>query len=258
MPLLENGALSVSIMTMLAVTAERYIAICHPFKRNITCTLTATIKLILLIWLLGFILSSPFLIMTDIEDALFYDGTPTEVCRTRVDDNWRKTYIIFVFVSFFALPVFVLSFTYMRIVKRLISDSLKLFAANHNRSAVFTLRLRKQVIRMLIFIIVLFFISLCPIRIVTLWLIFTPTEQIVRIGLEGYLNLISFARIMMYINSAGNPLIYNLTSHKFKEAFHKVLRRRSSGSNSVSRRYVFKQNKQGKIYQRHITLNITV
>lgn len=230
-------------MTMLAVTTERYIAICHPFKRNIICTRKATMKFILVIWLLGFILCSPFLIMTDVENALFYDGTPILVCRTRVDTFWRKLYIIFVFVMFFALPIFILTFTYTRIVKRLISDSLKLFASSHDPSAKLTLQLRKQVVRMLVLIVCLFFVSLCPIRIVTLWLIFTPTKQVESIGLEGYLNLLSFARIMMYINSAGNPLIYNLTSHKFKTAFQKVLQQLCSRKTSVSRKHAVNHGK---------------
>lgn len=143
----------------------------------------------------------------------------------------------------FALPVFILTFTYTRIVKRLISDSLKLFASSHDPSAKLTLQLRKQVVRMLVLIVCLFFVSLCPIRIVTLWLIFTPTKQVESIGLEGYLNLLSFARIMMYINSAGNPLIYNLTSHKFKTAFQKVLKQLCSRKTSVSRKHAVNHGK---------------
>ena len=233
-------------MTMLAVTSERYIAICHPFKRNFTCTTSTAVTIILVLWILGFLLSLPFLMMTNLEDALFYDGTPIHVCRTRVDTFWRKTYIICVFILFFALPVLILMFSYTRIVKQLISESLKLFASDHDRSAKFTLKLHKQVVRMLIIIVSLFFVTLCPIRIVTLWLIFTPTKHVVSIGLEAYLNLISFARIMMYINSAANPLIYNMTSNKFQMAFRKVLQRPNSRKTSVSRKRI-NQNKQGEL-----------
>ena len=233
-------------MTMSAVTAERYIAICHPFKRGSSCTAGDAAKLILVLWVLGFLFSLPFLIMTDLEDALFYDGTPIHVCRTRVDTFWRKLYVICVFIMFFALPLLILVFTYARIVKQLISESLTLFASAHDRSAKFSLQLRKQVVRMLIVIVSLFFITLCPIRVVSLWLIFTPTKDVVSMGLEAFLNLMSFSRIMMYLNSAINPLVYNMTSRKFRTAFRKVLQRRSSKSTSVSRNAV-QQNKHGKI-----------
>ena len=234
-------------MTISAVTAERYIAICHPFKRNFSCTIGNASRIIFVLWILGFLFSLPFLIMTDLEEALFYDGTPIHVCRTRVDTFWRKLYIIVVFIAFFALPLLILVFTYALIVKQLISESLTLFASPHDRSAKFSLQLRKQVVRMLIVIVSFFFITLCPIRIVSLWLIFTPTNDVVSIGLEAFLNLMSFARIMMYLNSAVNPLIYNLTSRKFRAAFRNVLqRRRSSRSTSVSRK-ALQQIKQGKM-----------
>ena len=85
--------------------------------------------------------------------------------------------------------------------------------------------------------IILFLDSLCPILIVSLWQIFTSVDNIEKLGLEGYLNVISFARIIMYLNSSTNPLIYSLTSTKFKLAYKRVLQRRSSPRTSAKRDY---------------------
>ena len=213
-------------MTMMAVTAERYNAICNPFKRNLTCTVSMTTTVIAVIWSVGFALATPFLFMTDLENASFYDGTPIAVCRTRIIGTFGHAYSVFLFVAFFALPFFILAILYAKIIRQLSSDTLKLFTRN-DQSAVNALRSRKQVVRLLIVIIILFFVSLFPIRVVTLWLIFTPSEQIIGIGLEAFLNLISFARIMMYLNSSCNPIVYSLTSSKFKKAFRMVLHRRN-------------------------------
>ena len=237
-PLLENGALSVSIMTMMAVTAERYNAICHPFKRNLSCTISTTVKTIAVVWFAGIVLAVPFLIITELEDAVFYDGTPIKVCRTRIN-MFGYFYIPFLFFILFVLPFIVLTFMYAKIIKQLVSDTLKM-CNRTDKSAVNTLRSRKQVVRMLIVIIILFFVSLCPIRVLTLWLIFTPTEQVTSIGLEAYLNLISFARIMMYLNSACNPVVYSLTSTKFKLAFKTVLGRNPLQKNAEFTRTIRK------------------
>jgi hypothetical protein len=55
---------------------------------------------------------------------------------------------------------------------------------------------------------------------------------------------------MMYLNSAGNPVIYSLTSSKFKMAFTRVLRRQDSQRNTatMSTRYNIhdNSNKPGK------------
>ena len=210
---------------MMAVTAERFNAICHPLKRNLSCTVSITVKIIAIIWLFGFALTIPFLFMTNLEEAHFYDGTPIKVCRTRITGTFGPIYSVFLFVAFFVLPFFILAIMYTKIIRKLSSDTHKLFTRN-DPSAINTLRSRKQVVRMLVTIIILFFVSLFPIRVVSLWLIFTPVEKVTSIGLEAFLNIISFARIMMYLNSASNPIVYSLTSTKFKRSFRNVLQRR--------------------------------
>ena len=243
---MENGVLHVSILTMLAVTFERYNALCHPFKNRMTTTISATLKTIIVIWIVGIVLTLPFLVMTEHEDAMFYDGSPIKVCRTKVDEMWRYCYTIFIFITFFALPFVILIVYYARIIKQLMSDKLKSLAQN-DRTAVNALQSRRQVVQMLIFIIVLFFVTLFPIRVFSLWLIFTPTAEAIKIGLEAYLNLISWARILMYINSAGNPIIYSLTSTKFKNAFKRILvrQRRNPDGGVTSTKYSFKRNIDG-------------
>ena len=228
-PLMENGVLHVSILTMIAVTVERYNALCRPFKRRMSYTMSATIKSLAVIWILGITSTIPFYIMTVHEQAKFYDGTAIHVCRTKIDVTWKYLYTVFNFVVFFVIPFILLVVIYMFIIRQLTSDTLSILAQN-DRSALKTIRARKQVVYMLIFIIVLFFVTLFPIRVVTMWLIFTPPEHVYKIGLEGHLNLISLARILMYINSAGNPIIYSLTSTKFKLAFRRLFSKSDQGS----------------------------
>lgn len=198
-------------------------AICYPFKKQAYCSDTMAIKVIVVLWLTAYACTSPFLVMTALEEAYFYDGSVVEVCRTKVTEIWQRAFVVANFVVFFALPFFLLFFMYGMIIRQLMSDSLRVITKNE--CAKYTHRSRKQVVRMLIFIIILFFVSLCPIRVVSLWQIFTYVENIENLGLEGYLNILSFARIMMYLNSSMNPVIYSLTSTKFKLAFKRVLRR---------------------------------
>ncbi|XP_060581654.1 QRFP-like peptide receptor [Ruditapes philippinarum] len=224
-PLMENGVLHVSILTMIAVTMERYIALCHPFNRNrMSDKICSTIKICIAIWIVGFVIALPFLYMTKQEDARFYDGSPIKVCRTIIDETLRYIYIVMIAIVFFILPLIVLIRIYTKIIKQLTSDTLKCLTKN-DKSALTTIRARKQVVKMLIVIIILFFLTLFPMRFMTLWLIFTPSNDVTKIGLEAFLNLISWTRVLMYINSACNPVIYSVTSTKFKSAFKKVLNR---------------------------------
>ncbi|XP_060553446.1 G-protein coupled receptor 54-like [Ruditapes philippinarum] len=221
-PLLENGMLHVSILTMIAMTTERFYSIIYPFRNLSNCSETSTVKIIFALWIIAFICTSPFLLITTLEDATFYDGTHVKVCRTIVRLLWHKVFIVANNIAFFVIPFFVLIYMYSRIIKRLMSDRLSIIMSN-DISARITLQARKQVVRTLILIMILFFVSMCPLRVVTLWQIFTPVSELDNIGIEAYYNIMWFARCMMYLNSAGNPVIYSLSSTKFKMAFRRVL-----------------------------------
>lgn len=83
---------------------------------------------------------------------------------------------------------------------------------------------RRQLVAMLIGIIILFFVCLLPFRILALWETVYPDGMLQQIGPEPYLNVMFFCRLLIYVNSAGNPIIYNIVSTKFRRAFQKVLR----------------------------------
>lgn len=81
---------------------------------------------------------------------------------------------------------------------------------------------RKQVIMMLGTVVVFFFICLLPFRALIVWIVVAPHEDVMELGNEGYYNLLYFCRIMFYLNSAINPILYNLMSSKFRNGFLKL------------------------------------
>lgn len=85
-------------------------------------------------------------------------------------------------------------------------------------------RYRKQVILMLGTVVLSFFVCLLPFKALTLWIIVFPPETIMSLGLDGYYILLYFCRVMLYLNSAINPILYNLMSSKFREGFMKLLK----------------------------------
>lgn len=82
---------------------------------------------------------------------------------------------------------------------------------------------RQQVIFMLVAVVSSFFVCLLPFRAFTLWVIASSEEDVVSLGLEGYYNILYFCRIMLYLNSALNPILYNLMSSKFRSGFWRLL-----------------------------------
>ena len=97
---------------------------------------------------------------------------------------------------------------------------------------------RRQVVAMLTAVVILFFVCLLPFRLVYLVSMFASEQMYVTLGPHGFYNLLFICRILVYINSSVNPIIYNLMSSKFREGFMKFIGIRSPIT-SVSRRSTF-------------------
>lgn len=76
---------------------------------------------------------------------------------------------------------------------------------------------------MLATVVVFFFICLLPFRVFTIYIIFAHPDTVVNMGQEVYYSILYFCRVMLYFNSAINPILYNVMSSKFREAFLKAL-----------------------------------
>ena len=85
------------------------------------------------------------------------------------------------------------------------------------------IKARKQVVFMLCAVIIVFFLCLIPGRLIVLWMTFATKRDLISLGFEGYLSLNAFSRIMYFLNSAANPIIYNVISTKFRNAFKQAL-----------------------------------
>lgn len=145
------------------------------------------------------------------------DGSETADCQTLANTFWSALYFIGTIVLFFIVPLFVLLVLYLIIAKTLISNAATLILNKHIDTN--SNRARKQVILMLGTVVLSFFICLIPFRVFTLWIIIVPHEKVSQLGLERYYNILYFCRIMLYLNSAVNPILYNLMSSKFRTGF---------------------------------------
>lgn len=182
----------------------------------------------------------PFVFMTSLEEAEFYDGSVVNVCRTKVILPWQHGYMIGMTVLFFLLPLIILVLLYSSIIRKLLSDDMDVGTRN-DLYAQHSFRSRRQIVCMLVGIILLFFVSLLPMRVVSLWLVYAPVSDYEKLGFEGFLIVLSFARLMMYLSSAGNPVIYSLISTKFRCAFRKALGLADTSGGPLSSNVTFKQ-----------------
>ena len=235
--LIENMVALGSVFTIVAISSERYLAICHPLRVKVVCTFNRMLRILVMIWLLAISICLPFLWITIYKDSTLKDGTPVKVCRNYIRLPWQRGYILCLTGVFFVIPCLVLIVLYSVIARKLAapqqsgsnpgsvnmicsSDGSRSAKSIEDRLLRSNVKGKRQSVMMIVVVVALFFVCILPIEVVRLWFVY-PTKQL---GFEEYLNIVYFARVMFYLNSAINPVCYNLLSTKFRRAFWRLFR----------------------------------
>ncbi|KAK6622436.1 hypothetical protein RUM44_002247 [Polyplax serrata] len=165
--------------------------------------------------------SNPIVCMTDYTHLEYVDGSNVSVCQTLADTFWSKTFFLGGTLVFFALPLAILVMLYSVIAINLMTHP-GIIPLRRLENPTSAQRYRKKVVMMLGTVVTFFFVCLLPFRALIVWIVLAPHEEVMKLGNEGYYSLLYFCRIMFYLNSATNPILYNLMSSKFRNGFLKL------------------------------------
>ncbi|XP_053945604.1 pyrokinin-1 receptor-like [Anastrepha ludens] len=201
---------------------------------------------------------APIVLIATFRTERYYDDTEVAVCFTSADTFWSAFYFIACITIFFVLPFIVLVLLYTAIAYKLLRRNIDFHrpttaahvpsttclssvilrqqslnklpfqmpqqnSAGAQQLSTGMRKHRKQVIFMLVAVVASFFLCLLPFRAFTLWVIAAPMEDIADLGIDGYYGVLYFCRIMFYLNSALNPILYNLMSSKFRTGFWRLI-----------------------------------
>ncbi|GAU92966.1 hypothetical protein RvY_04976 [Ramazzottius varieornatus] len=236
-PFLEWSVSHLSVLTILAISFERFLAIIHPLKAQYVSSRNRSCAIIFAIWIVAFTSTIP---ITFIASHSYTNHTVTKtevaVCNLPTSDStWKKVYLTFENAVFFFIPLCVLTVVYTLISRHLVKDSTKseigISAAN--------LRARQQVVVMLVTVVATFFFFMMPFRVLMIWTLNAQDEEYEKLGIIGWYGLLYFSKIMFYMNSASNPIVLYAMSSKFRTKFQHILCNKplppSAGNSLVSR-----------------------
>lgn len=145
------------------------------------------------------------------------------VCLTQADTVASVTFFLLLVLLFFAAPFAILVVLYSFIVSHLVRDSsASSTSTSSNTGDTYHSRAKRQVVFMLLTVVVSFFVCLSPYRLLIFYIVVTPAERLAAVDSDTFFGLLNFSRVMFYLNSAGNPILYNLMSSKFRRGFLKL------------------------------------
>ncbi|XP_030562869.1 growth hormone secretagogue receptor type 1 isoform X2 [Drosophila novamexicana] len=220
-PFVELTVAHASVLTILAISFERYYAICEPLKAGYVCTKARAILICVLAWGIAALFTSPILWVAEYKLVEYIDGSSVPVCLTQAIGVSTVGFFLMTISVFFVLPFLMLVVLYGIIARNLVSNQGAMLRARPTKPEL-SLKARKQVVLMLGAVVLSFFVCLLPFRVLTLWIILSTEQTLHDMGLVRYYSLLYFCRIMLYLNSAMNPILYNLMSTKFRKGFARL------------------------------------
>lgn len=222
---LQYLGINVSSLSITAFTVERYIAICHPMKAQIVCTVSRAKKIILGVWIFACGYCFPWLFLTKTKPLHYKGVQDRETCTFALS---RENYLGYFFadlILFYILPLLLSCVLYGLIARVLFSRDIQknasgksngMVCAQESKSSSNGTSARAQVVKMLAVVVAVF---------ATLWLPYRVLVVYNSLAQHRYMELwfLMFCKTMIFINSAINPILYNVMSIKFRRAFKRML-----------------------------------
>ncbi|XP_030405463.1 thyrotropin-releasing hormone receptor isoform X1 [Gopherus evgoodei] len=231
---LQYLGINASSCSITAFTVERYIAICHPIKAQFLCTFSRAKKIIIFVWTFTSIYCTLWFFLLDLNTVVYKD-TIVVSCGYKVSRSYYSPIYMMDFGIFYVVPMILATVLYGLIARILFlnpipsdpkeNPKIRKNNSTHqnktmnskmtNRGFSSTIASRRQVTKMLAVVVILFAFLWMPYRtlVVVNSFLSNPFQ-------ENWFLL--FCRICIYLNSAINPVIYNLMSQKFRASFKKL------------------------------------
>ncbi|XP_064214691.1 neuropeptides capa receptor isoform X1 [Tribolium castaneum] len=222
--LLSEMASYVSVLTIVAFSTERYLAICYPLYLHTMSGLQRAVRIIACLWLCAFVSALPFCIYTRVH-YLFYPPNSTNIlpdsafCGMLYQPEGIPLTELSTLI-FFIIPMLAIAVQYTKMGLEIAKTTRKtlghgLRGSVHRDSR--RTQSNRSVIKMLSAVVIAFFLCWAPFHAQRLLVIYGPDYS------EANTYMFFITGILYYFSSTLNPILYNVMSDRMRSAFKEVL-----------------------------------
>ncbi|XP_036323295.1 tachykinin-like peptides receptor 99D [Rhagoletis pomonella] len=216
---LAETATNATVLTITAFTVERYIAICHPFRQHTMSKLSRAIKFIFAIWVTALLLALPQAMQFSVVSE--QGGTSCTIGNHFVEHVFAVSGFIF-----FVGPMTAICVLYVLIGIKLKRSRLLQAVPRRSFDVHRGISAQSRVIRMLIAVAVAFFLCWAPFHAQRLMAVYGSSANIESQLFKDVFEAVDLiSGVLYYLSTCINPLLYNIMSHKFRDAFKVTLAR---------------------------------
>ncbi|XP_076175863.1 neuropeptides capa receptor isoform X2 [Ptiloglossa arizonensis] len=218
----------VSVLTIVAFSMERYLAICHPLRVYTISGLKRPIRFILAAWSIALVCAIPFAIYTKVNLVEYPPGSgnysaDSAICAMLLPYMPKFPLYELSSIIFFFIPMLVILVVYTRMGLRIWNstrDTLNsvVHGTIHGNSR--QIQSRKSVIRMLSAVVILFFFCWAPFHAQRLFYVYAQESDYYP-DLNEWLYILSGC--LYYFSTTVNPILYNVMSMKYRNAFRQTI-----------------------------------
>lgn len=203
-----------SVFTLTAMSADRYLAVCHPVRSVYYRTTRIAFFICLSIWSISFFVMLPIILYsTTVANRKYIDR---ETCTISWPENQPipgdKAFTWYTFLLGFLIPVALISVFYISVILRLKSVGPRKKSKERKKS-------NRKVTRMVLAMISVYVICWLPYWCFQGNLTFKPSGSILP---QWQIYMFSAFTVLSFANSMINPILYAFLSEVFRKSFMKA------------------------------------